>query len=138
MDSPELSQRNKKSLQSRYVILRWSFAVLFSVLAFLSLSFMVGFVTVLVGDSSMSSPISVPSQCKIVSSSKSLQFIFDFQRLFIREFLNSYLVDGKVVISFKIWFCSTRAYANSIQLKSTVLGLSFNLRSKYATKATMI
>lgn len=73
MDSPELTQRNKKSLQSRYVILRWSFAVLFSVLAFLSLSFMVGFVTVLVGDSSMSSPISVPSQCKIVSSSVDLR-----------------------------------------------------------------
>ncbi|KAL6979977.1 hypothetical protein U1Q18_021628 [Sarracenia purpurea var. burkii] len=68
MDSPEM----KKKKGHRNLWLRRS-VVLFSLVAFLLLLFMLGFIAVFVGNSSISNPIAVPSQCKIVSSSVDLR-----------------------------------------------------------------
>ncbi|KAF3447884.1 hypothetical protein FNV43_RR08590 [Rhamnella rubrinervis] len=69
MDSQEVSE--KANLPSS--MLRWSLALIFSVVSFFTLSFLVGFVSVFVANSSVTNPTSVPSQCKIVSSSVDLR-----------------------------------------------------------------
>ncbi|XP_062120577.1 uncharacterized protein LOC133834837 [Humulus lupulus] len=61
----------KRSLP--FLILRWSLAVLFPIVSFLVLSFLVGLLAVFLIDSPVTGPISVPSQCKIVSSSVDLR-----------------------------------------------------------------
>ncbi|XP_010255761.1 PREDICTED: uncharacterized protein LOC104596357 isoform X2 [Nelumbo nucifera] len=71
MDSPEISQAAGKG--SYHLLLRCSFALLFSVVATFFLSFVAGFVVILVGNLSISSPISVAGQCKIVSSGVDLR-----------------------------------------------------------------
>ncbi|KAK2976425.1 hypothetical protein RJ640_001818, partial [Escallonia rubra] len=63
MDSPET---NKKG--SHPILLRCTFILLFSLFAVLSVSLTLVGVSVLAGCLSITSPISVPSQCKIVSS----------------------------------------------------------------------
>uniref|UniRef100_A0A5B6ZE59 Uncharacterized protein n=1 Tax=Davidia involucrata TaxID=16924 RepID=A0A5B6ZE59_DAVIN len=68
MDSPETKKEGR-----HYVLLRRCFAILFSLIALLSLSFLVGIVAVYIGNLSITDPISVPSQCKIVSSSVDLR-----------------------------------------------------------------
>ncbi|KAA8525137.1 hypothetical protein F0562_006999 [Nyssa sinensis] len=68
MDSPETK---KEGLH--YVLLRRCFAILFSLVALLSLSFLVAIVAVFIGNVSITNPISVSSQCKIVSSSVDLR-----------------------------------------------------------------
>ncbi|PRQ19100.1 hypothetical protein RchiOBHm_Chr7g0213391 [Rosa chinensis] len=67
MDSQDVSQKKG------YLILRWSLAVLFPIVAFCSLSLFLVLVTVFVSNSSVSGPISVSSQCRIVSSSVDLK-----------------------------------------------------------------
>lgn len=68
MDSQEVSQNGNVG----FLILRWSLALLFPIVAFSSLSLLVVLVAVFVANSSVTSPISVSSQCRIVSSSKLL------------------------------------------------------------------
>uniref|UniRef100_A0A5B6ZAY6 Uncharacterized protein n=1 Tax=Davidia involucrata TaxID=16924 RepID=A0A5B6ZAY6_DAVIN len=68
MDPPETK---KEGLH--YVLLRRCFAILFSLIAVLSLSFLVGFVAVFISNLSITNPISVSSQCKIVTSSVDLR-----------------------------------------------------------------
>ncbi|KAM7493777.1 hypothetical protein LguiB_028386 [Lonicera macranthoides] len=65
MDSPE--ETNEKE-NRRYVLTRCSFLLLFSLFALFSVSIGLVFVGILIGSSSITDPISVPSQCKIVSS----------------------------------------------------------------------
>ncbi|XP_062029981.1 uncharacterized protein LOC133745839 [Rosa rugosa] len=67
MDSQDVSQKKG------YLILRWSLALLFPIVAFSSLSLFLVLVTVFVSNSSVSVPISVSSQCRIVSSSVDLK-----------------------------------------------------------------
>lgn len=55
------------------VLIRCSFALGFSLFAIFFLSYAVGFLAFLLGLFSISSPISVPSQCRIVSSSVDLR-----------------------------------------------------------------
>ncbi|XP_028960218.1 uncharacterized protein [Malus domestica] len=69
MDSEEASAKGSVA----NLILRWSLCLLLPILAFFSLSLFVAFVAVFVADSSIPSPISVPSQCRIVSSSVDLK-----------------------------------------------------------------
>lgn len=59
-----------------YVVLRLILAIIFPIAAFFSLSLFIGFLAVLAAHFSISTPISVPSQCRIVSSSKSLFSLF--------------------------------------------------------------
>ncbi|KAK9276048.1 hypothetical protein L1049_005579 [Liquidambar formosana] len=73
MDSQEEVSEIAKKQGFLILILRCFFALLFPLFALLSLSFLVGFVAVFIGDFSIHSPISVPSQCKIVSSSVDLR-----------------------------------------------------------------
>ncbi|PSR91719.1 Leukotriene B4 receptor 1 like [Actinidia chinensis var. chinensis] len=74
MDSSETTVKKKeKSHRHPSSCLRCSFAFLVYLLVFLSISFLLGFVVVFVGSSSISNPISVSSQCKIVSSSVDLR-----------------------------------------------------------------
>lgn len=61
----------KKSVLS--VLCRCTLVVLFPFLLFFALQFLVGFVAVFAANSSFGSPISVTSQCKIVSSSVDLR-----------------------------------------------------------------
>lgn len=72
MDSQEISEDSKKGFP--YFFSRVSFVLLYSIFAFFFLSFLVGIAAFVIGDFSISSPISVPSQCKIVSSSKFLSY----------------------------------------------------------------
>ncbi|KAM5573700.1 hypothetical protein ABKV19_013308 [Rosa sericea] len=67
MDSQDVSQKKG------YLILRWSLALLFPIVAFSSLSLFLVLVTLFVSNSSVSGPISVSSQCRIVSSSVDLK-----------------------------------------------------------------
>ncbi|KAL5550822.1 hypothetical protein UlMin_000998 [Ulmus minor] len=72
MDSEECERRTRKgNLPS--VILRWSLTLLSLVVSFFVLLFLLGFVAVFLANSSVTSTISVPSQCKIVSSSVDLR-----------------------------------------------------------------
>lgn len=71
MDSPKTTE--KKTKAHRNVWLRRSVALLFSLISLLVISFLIGVFAALVGNSSISDPISVPSQCKIVSSSVDLR-----------------------------------------------------------------
>ncbi|GLT58516.1 hypothetical protein SLA2020_314020 [Shorea laevis] len=71
MDSQEISEDSKKGFP--YLLSRISFALLYSIFAFFFLSFLVGIAAFSIGEFSISSPISVPSQCKIVSSSVDLR-----------------------------------------------------------------
>ncbi|XP_057478699.1 uncharacterized protein LOC130766039 [Actinidia eriantha] len=74
MDSSETTVKKKeKSHRHQSSCLRCSFALLLYLLVFLSISFLLGFVVVFVGNSSISNPILVSSQCKIVSSSVDLR-----------------------------------------------------------------
>ncbi|GAV68479.1 hypothetical protein CFOL_v3_11982 [Cephalotus follicularis] len=66
MDPQEISEEAKKGF--RYLILRFILALLFPILAIFVLSSLIGLVVVYFGESSISSPVSVPSQCKIVST----------------------------------------------------------------------
>ncbi|KAB1226458.1 hypothetical protein CJ030_MR1G014165 [Morella rubra] len=68
MDSQEgsSSKTEKKGLLS--VLLRCSLALIFPMICFFALSFLLCFVAVSFANSSISNPISLPSQCKIVSS----------------------------------------------------------------------
>ncbi|KAK2969201.1 hypothetical protein RJ640_024532, partial [Escallonia rubra] len=72
MDSPET---NKKG--SHPILLRCIFILLFSLFAVLSVSLTLVGVSVLAGYLSITSPISVPSQCKIVSSIVALTWTAD-------------------------------------------------------------
>lgn len=56
-----------------YVVLRLILAIIFPIAAFFSLSLFIGFLAVLAAHFSISTPISVPSQCRIVSSSVDLR-----------------------------------------------------------------
>ncbi|KAK8360873.1 hypothetical protein V6Z11_A03G001200 [Gossypium hirsutum] len=67
MDSQELPDNGNKGF--RYMLLRIAFALLFPIFAFFSLSFLVGLLAIFMGELSISNPISIPTQCKIVSSS---------------------------------------------------------------------
>ncbi|XWS49347.1 hypothetical protein CRYUN_Cryun13aG0156000 [Craigia yunnanensis] len=67
MDSQELNDNKNKGFH--YMLLRIAFALLFPIFAFFSLSFLVGLLVIFMGELSISNPISVPMQCKIVSSS---------------------------------------------------------------------
>ncbi|KAE8055768.1 hypothetical protein FH972_012590 [Carpinus fangiana] len=71
--SPLKTERSEKK-GIPFVLLRCSLALLFPIFIFFSMSFLVGFVAVFAANSQISSPISVPSQCKIVSSSVDLRF----------------------------------------------------------------
>ncbi|KAK4401007.1 hypothetical protein Sango_1206800 [Sesamum angolense] len=78
MDSPEIiegGQRNRKKEKTspRLALCRSIFAVAFSLLIFLLLSFSVLYVAVLIGNLAIWSPISVHSRCRIVSSSVDLR-----------------------------------------------------------------
>lgn len=73
MDSSESEVRTTERRVS-FSVLRWSLTLLFPVVSFVALSFLVGLVAVFLGSSSVASPISVPSQCKIVSTSESSLF----------------------------------------------------------------
>ncbi|CAN6712099.1 unnamed protein product [Malus baccata var. baccata] len=74
-DTPSLMDSEEASAKGSVanLILRWSLCLLLPILAFFSLSLFVAFVAVFVADSSIPSPISVPSQCRIVSSSVDLK-----------------------------------------------------------------
>ncbi|XP_028756153.1 uncharacterized protein LOC114715449 [Neltuma alba] len=63
---PESEGHKKENFS--IVALRWIVGLLLSILFFLSLPFLVGFTVVLSTNLSISNPISLPSQCKIVSS----------------------------------------------------------------------
>ena len=80
MDSQEILDNGNKGFN--YMLLRIAFALLFPIFAFFSLSVLVGFVSIFMGELSISNPIYLPTQCKIVSSSKFLSFLllinFDF------------------------------------------------------------
>lgn len=56
-----------------FVIVRCLFVLLFPIFGLLFFSFLIGFAALFLGNSSFPSPISVPSQCKIVSSSVDLR-----------------------------------------------------------------
>ncbi|XP_021299557.1 uncharacterized protein LOC110428155 [Herrania umbratica] len=67
MDSQEVPDNGNKGFLC--MLLRIAFALLFPIFAFFSLSFLVGFVAVFIGELSIPNSITVPTQCKIVSSS---------------------------------------------------------------------
>ncbi|KAE8713752.1 hypothetical protein F3Y22_tig00110206pilonHSYRG00421 [Hibiscus syriacus] len=67
MDSQELPDNGNKGFC--YMLLRIAFALIFPIFAFFSLSFFVGLLAIFMGELSISNPIFVPTQCKIVSSS---------------------------------------------------------------------
>ncbi|TYJ23080.1 hypothetical protein E1A91_A08G167100v1 [Gossypium mustelinum] len=67
MDSQELTDNGNKGF--RYMLLRIAFALLFPILVFFLLSFLVCLLAIFMGELSISDPISMPTQCKIVSSS---------------------------------------------------------------------
>ncbi|OMO89318.1 hypothetical protein CCACVL1_07918 [Corchorus capsularis] len=67
MDSQEIPDNGNKGFH--YVLLRIALALIFPIFAFFSLSFLVGLVAVFIGELSISNPITVPTRCKIVSSS---------------------------------------------------------------------
>ncbi|XVF52128.1 hypothetical protein PTKIN_Ptkin04bG0239800 [Pterospermum kingtungense] len=69
MDSQEVTDNNGNNKGYHFMFLRIGFALLFPIFAFFFLSFLVGFLAVFMGELSISNPISLPSQCKIVSSS---------------------------------------------------------------------
>ncbi|GMN40752.1 hypothetical protein TIFTF001_009978 [Ficus carica] len=73
MDSDDDSETRTCKGSWPVLILRCSLALLFPILSFFVFSFFVGLVAVFLANSSASSPISVPSQCKIVSSSVDLR-----------------------------------------------------------------
>ncbi|KAL0447694.1 UNVERIFIED_CONTAM: hypothetical protein Slati_1897300 [Sesamum latifolium] len=78
MDSPEIiegEQRNRKKEKTslRLALFRSIFAIAFSLLIFLLLSFSVLYIAVLIGNLAIWSPISVHSRCRIVSSSVDLR-----------------------------------------------------------------
>ncbi|XVE65408.1 hypothetical protein DITRI_Ditri07aG0178000 [Diplodiscus trichospermus] len=66
MDSPEIPDDGNKGFH--YMLFRIAFALLFPIFAFFSLSVLVGLVAISMGELSISNPISLPTQCKIVSS----------------------------------------------------------------------
>lgn len=72
MDSAETTEEEENK-DHRNTWLRRSLSLVFTLIAFLSFSFVLGFVAVFVGSTAISNPISVPSQCKIVSSSVDLR-----------------------------------------------------------------
>ncbi|KAB2070511.1 hypothetical protein ERO13_A08G150100v2 [Gossypium hirsutum] len=67
MDSQELPDNGNKGF--RYMLLRIAFALLFPIFVFFLLSFLVCLLAIFMGELSISDPISMPTQCKIVSSS---------------------------------------------------------------------
>ncbi|RVW93707.1 hypothetical protein CK203_043406 [Vitis vinifera] len=69
MDSPEEPSERTRTKRGFHLLS-------ISIFAFLLSSLMVALVAVFVGNLSVSSPVSVPSQCKIVSSSEFSGFVF--------------------------------------------------------------
>lgn len=67
VEMPPYSERPKKGFN--FTPMRLILTLVFPILTFFSLAFLIGVVAVLFGESSVSSSIFVPSQCKIVSSS---------------------------------------------------------------------
>ncbi|XP_017640682.1 uncharacterized protein LOC108482088 [Gossypium arboreum] len=67
MDSQELPDNGNKGF--RYMLLRIAFALHFPIFVFFLLSFLVCLLAIFMGELSISDPISMPTQCKIVSSS---------------------------------------------------------------------
>ncbi|KAI4327969.1 hypothetical protein L6164_020371 [Bauhinia variegata] len=65
-DISEVERTKKKGLL--FFILQWIFALLLPIIFLLSLPFLVGFLVVLIANSSIMNPISMHTQCKIVSS----------------------------------------------------------------------
>ncbi|GLU05289.1 hypothetical protein SLE2022_223970 [Rubroshorea leprosula] len=70
MDPREISDDSNKGFQ--HLFFRISFALLFPIFSFFLLSFLVGLAATFIGDLY---PMSVPSQCKIVSSSVDLRSV---------------------------------------------------------------
>ncbi|KAH8521606.1 hypothetical protein Peur_040279 [Populus x canadensis] len=56
-----------------YLAFRLTLALLFPIFAFLSLSILLGFLAIFMGHLSITTPLSLPSQCKILSSSVDLR-----------------------------------------------------------------
>lgn len=86
MDSPE-TDRKKPRITG---LLRFSCALIFTLSLFLSASSVIVLFSILIGNYSISDPISIPSQCKIVSSSKFLPLICSWNELFMFEFWYEY------------------------------------------------
>ncbi|XP_061366104.1 uncharacterized protein LOC133309354 [Gastrolobium bilobum] len=66
--SQSLEQEVPKKNGVVFVILRWVLAILFPFLLLFSIPFLVGLLLLVVADFSIPNPISLPSQCKIVST----------------------------------------------------------------------
>ncbi|KAL3818333.1 hypothetical protein ACJIZ3_004238 [Penstemon smallii] len=78
MDSPEINEEERRKERNQhtslhYTIFRSFFALASLLLLFLLVSFSILYVAVFIGNLSIWSPISVPSQCRIVSSSVDLR-----------------------------------------------------------------
>lgn len=58
-----------------YLVFRLTLALLFPIFAFLSLSILLSFLAFFMGHLSITTPLSLPSQCKILSSSTSLSLL---------------------------------------------------------------
>ncbi|KAJ9134956.1 hypothetical protein P3X46_032189 [Hevea brasiliensis] len=71
MEKEETLDDRKKGFD--YVVLRLILAIIFAIFAFFSLSLFIGFIAVLAAHFSIATPISVPTQCRIVSSSVDLK-----------------------------------------------------------------
>ncbi|KAJ6946651.1 hypothetical protein NC651_001376 [Populus alba x Populus x berolinensis] len=56
-----------------YLAFRLTLALLFPIFSFLSLSILLGFLAIFMGHLSITTPLSLPSQCKILSSSVDLR-----------------------------------------------------------------
>ncbi|KAI4314566.1 hypothetical protein L6164_027460 [Bauhinia variegata] len=66
-DVSESQGTKKKGLL--FLVLQWILALLLPIVFLLSLPFLVGFIVVIIANSSITIPMSMPTQCKIVSSS---------------------------------------------------------------------
>ncbi|XP_038716769.1 uncharacterized protein LOC120010135 isoform X2 [Tripterygium wilfordii] len=69
MDTRGTPENAKKGFRIHFLLLRLALAFLFPIFVFVFLLVLIGFIAVLFVDLSVVSPTSVPSQCKIVSSS---------------------------------------------------------------------
>ncbi|KAG5134607.1 hypothetical protein JHK82_025795 [Glycine max] len=71
MDPPDSQSQEQEAPKKNgvvFVILRWILAILFPFLLFLSIPFLLGLLVLMFADFSIPNPISLPSQCKIVST----------------------------------------------------------------------
>ncbi|KAL5181067.1 hypothetical protein HKD37_01G002071 [Glycine soja] len=73
MDPPDSHSQSQEQEAPKkndvvFLILRWVLAILFPFLFFLSIPFLLGLLVLMFADFSIPNPISLPSQCKIVST----------------------------------------------------------------------